>query len=240
MRMNIPKLDETLSTALPKGFLVLVAGSSGSGTELFAKQFSNFTPEGNNVIYITTEEQTTEIKETMAKYNWNKDIHIVNIAAEYYEEVLSKELQISKYRQEGINIQDIHSVKGTGRRRANFLTKMLYEIGKAPTPFSCVIDTLDFFLQHYDQTEVLSVLRTIRAHAQHFKSEVMVTMMRDTYAKHLHREIEGIADCIIELEKKEKEGKYDNYLRISKVINHPEKNKIHKYEITPQGFSVSE
>jgi len=242
-KIGIPALDRTLAGALPRGFTILVSGSPGSGTELFAKQFSAGGNKEENIVYISTSERDEDLITTMEQFGWKPEMRIVNIGTKYYESVLAKELEISKYRQEGVGISDIKDYakkkpENRQRKKVNFLTVLAYEVLKTKPPFRIIIDSLDFFMQHYDDQQVISTLQTIRAHAQHYESVILMTMMKSVYAARTQSEVEGIVDCIIEFETKRTATEFEKYLLITKVRNHPEKAGVMKYTITDDGISL--
>lgn len=237
---GIDVLDKALEGAVPPGFAILCQGHPGSGTELFAKQFAAGGTKNQNVVYITTSERTEDIEETMDQLGWKTDMRVVNIGTEYYDNILSKELNISRYRQEGIKLSDVVDFKTSGgiRRDVNFLTMLSYEVVKTKPPFRIVIDSLDFFLEHYDEQKVLSTLLTLRAHAQHYESVVLVTMLKDVYPKRIQSVVEGIVDVILDLETSLIEGSIVHSLLISKVRNHPDKVGAYDFEMTDHGIEV--
>jgi len=236
---GIQALDKALMDGLPKGFSVLVCGSPGSGTELFAKQFAAAGIGNENVVYFSTTERDEDVISTMEHFGWKADMKIVNIGTQYYENVLAKELEISKYRHEGITMKDIKKIgeKEKGRRGVNFLTSLTYEISKLKPPFRVVVDSLDFFLEYYEHSSVLSALRTIKAHTQHNEGVALVTMLTNVYDTRTQSGVEEIVDCIIELEREREKQDFKRYLVIRKVRNHPEKTGIHPYAITNEGIT---
>jgi len=238
--IGLPKLDKALMDGVPEGYTILLSGTPGSGTELFAKQFAASGTDKENVVYITTTERDEDIIATMQNFGWNTDkIHIVNIGAEYYHKVLEKELIISKYREEGIPVNEIFApARKKKEREVNFLTRITYEIFKLKPPFRVVIDSLDFFLNNYEATKVISALRTIKAHAQYYGGVVLVTMLKDVYDTHTQSGIEQLADIILELEKYRTPRGFINHLILKKVRNHPEKVGIFKYEIYEKGIKI--
>lgn len=240
---GISALDKALMDGLPKGYSVLVSGAPGSGTELFAKQFAAAGVDSENVIYFTTAERDQDVRTTMQHFGWNSDLRIINIADQYYEDVLARELETSRYRQEGITMKDIRKYTGKDvqkRRTAtgvNFLTSLTYEISKLDPPFRVAIDSLDFFLEYYEHHQVLSALRTIKAHTQHEGGVALVTMLTGVYETRTQSAVEEIVDCSIELLRQEEGNVFKNYLVIRKVRNHPEKTGIHQYSITEKGIT---
>ncbi len=235
--IGIKKLDKALMDGVPKGYTVLLYGSPGSGTELFAKQFAAAGSGKENVIYFTTIERNEDIIATMENFGWNTDIKIVNIGTEYYQQVLEKELIISRYREEGIPISEIFKpARKKEGKEVNFLTKVTYEISRLKPPFRIVIDSLDFFMNKYEKAKVISSLRTIKAHTQYYGGVALVTMLTNVYDTVSRSGIEEIVDIILELEMRRVEDGFEKYLIVKKVRNHPEKVGIFRYDVDKNGI----
>ncbi len=235
--IGIEMLDKALMNGVPRGYTILLSGTPGSGKELFAKQFASAGVESENVVYFTTTERDEDIVATMRSFNWNTNIKIVNIGTEYYKKVLEKELLISKYREEGIPVNEIFMPgKKKKEKELNFLTEVTYEISKLQPPFRIIIDSLDFFLNQYERSKVISALRTIKAHTQYSESVALITMLTNVYDTATQSGIEEIVDVILELEMLRTTSSFDKYLIVKKVRNHPEKTGIFKYEVSDDGF----
>jgi len=96
---GIERLDEALidGKGITMGSTVLIQGSSGSGKELLSKQFASAGIGSENVVYFSTDETSDELIDTFEQYRWPTDLRIVNIGTQYFEKVLSRELQASRY-----------------------------------------------------------------------------------------------------------------------------------------------
>ncbi|MFQ6061186.1 MAG: RAD55 family ATPase [Thermoplasmata archaeon] len=238
--IGIPALDRSLMEGLPDGLVILVTGSPGSGAELFAKQFASAGTGKESVVYFTTTERNEDVSSTLEHFGWKQDLQIVNIGEQYYERVLARELEISKYRQEGLKTKDIREyeiAEEVKKKSVNFLTSLTYEVSKLKPPFRIVIDSLDFFLEYYADRNVLSALRTIKAHIQHNRSVALFTMLSGVHDTRTESGVEEIVDIIIELERQRVGDEFKRNLLIRKVRNHPEKTMIHPYKITREGIS---
>lgn len=218
--IGIPALDEHLGGGIQKGFTVLVMGTPGSGTEFFAKQFASAGSEP--VTYFTSTERDEDVLAVMREYGWRTDLKIVNIGRKYYENVLAKKLEISRFRQEGIRLEDIRRFRQQDiAREENFLTFLAYEISKLTPPFRVVINSLDFFLENYESPEVLMAMRTIKAHTQHSESVTLMTMLKGVHDSKIQSSVEDLADVIIELENERVGHEFKKYIIVQKVRNRP-------------------
>ena len=90
---GVPKFDNAMYGGVPRGFLVVGFTSVGSGSELFAKQFTSPAEEPDNTILISTNESQLEIGRVFKKYGWPTDIAVRTLGEEYNARVLEKELQ---------------------------------------------------------------------------------------------------------------------------------------------------
>lgn len=218
--IGISALDKYLGGGVPKGFTILVVGRPGAGTEYLAKQFAS---QGSvQTTYFTTTERDEDIITAMRQHGWKPNIRIFNIGVKYYETTLERRLEISRYRQEGLKYEEIKASKGNKDGfDVNYLTSLAYEISKLPTPFRVVVDSLDFFLENYDTVEVLSAMRTIKAHTQHSESITLITLLKNVLDARAQSSIEDMADMIIELDRETIQHEIKKFLIIQKVRNNP-------------------
>jgi KaiC/GvpD/RAD55 family RecA-like ATPase len=238
--LGVQILDKALEGGIPKGQTVLVTGTPGCGIELFAKQFASAGVGTENVVYIATVERDEEVLSTMKKFGWREDIKIINIGSRYYESVLAKRLEVSKHRYEGLTMKDIMRQSGpvVEDDRVNFLTSLTYEVSSIAPPFRLVVDSLDFFLEYYDHSNVLSSLRTIKARAQHSNSLALFTMLKGVYDMRTESGMEEIVDVVIELERQREGMEFTRNLLVKKVRNHPERTGIFPIDIGAKGFTA--
>jgi KaiC/GvpD/RAD55 family RecA-like ATPase len=218
--IGISALDEHLGGGIQKGSTVLVMGTPGSGTEFFAKQFASAGQEA--VTYFTSTERDEDVLSVMREYGWRTDLKIVNVGTRYYESVLAKKLEISRFRQEGVTLSDIRKFKEEdSMKEENFLTFLAYEISKLDPPFRVVINSLDFFLENYESSEVLMAMRTIKAHTQHSESVTLMTMLKGVHESRIQSSIEDLADVIVELEREKVGHEFKKFITVEKVRNRP-------------------
>jgi len=218
--IGIPALDEHLGGGIQKGSTVLLLGTPGSGTEFFAKQFAS---AGNEAVtYFTSTERDEDVLSVMREYGWRTDLKIVNVGTRYYESVLAKKLEISRFRQEGVKLSDIRKFKDDDTmKEENFLTFLAYEISKLDPPFRVVINSLDFFLENYESSEVLMAMRTIKSHTQHSESVTLMTMLRGVHDSRIQSSIEDLADVILEFEREKVGHEFKKFIMVDKVRNRP-------------------
>jgi KaiC/GvpD/RAD55 family RecA-like ATPase len=71
---GVPGVDKILAEkGIPRGHTILVCGGPGSGKTTFAIQFLyvGATQHGESGVYVTLEEEPTDIKTNMSKYGWD-------------------------------------------------------------------------------------------------------------------------------------------------------------------------
>ncbi len=73
VKTGIPGLDEVLEGGLPRNYAYSVVGAPGSGKTLMGAQylFRGATQYGENGVYVSLEEPTYSIANTMLRFNWN-------------------------------------------------------------------------------------------------------------------------------------------------------------------------
>lgn len=236
---GVPRLDTVLMNGIPAGSTVLVEGSPGSGKELLAKQFAAAGVGTENVTFFSTDETSEELVQVFEKHRWPTDIRIVNVFTQYFERVLARELQASRFKQEGLSVAELTRMGayGTPADQINFLNETVYEISKIRAPFRVVIDSLDFYLQHYKPEQVLAAMMTMKAYIQYNKGVALFTLSSNVFESKIQSYLEATCDVIFELEVARIASEFENRLIVKKVRNHPDKNAIMVYAITDHGIT---
>lgn len=235
-KTGISILDSALMNGIPKGFTTLVFGIPGSGTGLLAKQFVTAGPESEDAVFVTTTERDTDIMSTIEYFDWNKDINIINLAKEYYDKVLVKELEISKFRKEGVRLRDVRKPKEDKKLDVNLLTTLIYEVSKMKPPFRLAVHSLDFFFEYYNHSNVLSAIRTIKMHTEQSESITLLTLDTGVLESKVQIGIEEVVDCVIELERERDKLDFKRNLVVRKLRNHPEKTGVYPIEFSKSGI----
>jgi archaellum biogenesis ATPase FlaH len=221
---GIPEVDQRLGGVLPKGWVGILSGDPGSGIELLAKQFAKFADDQTPVYYYTTMERTEDFLLAMRNFGWREDINLVNILEDYYDRVLARDMEISRYREMGISPEEVaqFTMKGMGIPKVNFVTRMICDLATLDKPFRLVVDSLDFFLEQADTGNVISMVRQMRYRAQRVGGLVLMTLNPRIQDMRVTGTLETIADVILGLEVDQGADKFNYALAIKKVRNHPE------------------
>lgn len=236
---GIEELDNFLEGGTPKGFTVLILGSPESSIEILSKQLAT----SDNVIYFTTEETETEIYDTMERFGWGKpNIEIIDIASQYLETILSDEQRrINIYKQRAkVKLKELIEIGSSGvppiaKVEKDFLAILLNKI-EITNCEKIIINSLDFFLNQYTQDEVINTIHAAKICNIKNKGVMYMIMTRGIYGDIIERRMEGIADCVLELEVLQKGSTFKRFLAVKKMKNYAKKIGIARYIIDSNGF----
>ena len=231
---GITELDRVLGGGFLEGTICAIVGPPGSGTDVFAKQFASVGEEKS--FYFSTNDSAGEVFGSIKRFGWNTDTTIVDIGDKYHDTVLMRRLEVTKYRQEGLKVKDVHDHEETTYRPFNFLTYLTNEIFKIAPPFRIIVDSLDFFIDNYGVEEVLSTLRTLRAYTKKNRGLLLVTLTKGVFDSRVQNSIDALMDTLIELERERIGKKFENNLIVSNVKNFPERSKIMQYSVGGSGI----
>jgi KaiC/GvpD/RAD55 family RecA-like ATPase len=237
----IPEVDTLLSGQLPKGWLGILSGEPGSGVELVAKQFAQAANPRTPVSFYTTSERTDEVRRAMRDFSWRDDIRIVNLSDDYYDHVLSKDLEVSRFREKGISPQDLAQfrLEAVEPPPVNFITKMLVDLASFDKPFRLVIDSLDFFLEMDAPAAVIALVRQIRYRSQRIGGFSLLTLHEGIHEPRTVGILEDVADLLLDVERTQEHTQFKQSLKIRKVRNHPERTGSVPISIGPKGITSS-
>ncbi len=236
---GIEKLDKLLEGGTPKGYLVLILGTPGSSIEILSKQLAS----AGKVLYFTTEETEDELVETMNRFGWKKtDMEIIDIASLYSESILSGEQRrVNVYQQRSkIKLKELIEIGSSGmpdvkEKSEDFLAILSNNLKNTKTE-KIIINSLDFFLNQYTQDEVLRTLHAAKLCNTRNKGILYLIMTRGIHGDVFERKMEGIADCVLELEVLQKGSTFERFLAVKKMKNYAKKIGIARYAIDSDGF----
>ena len=234
---GVPKFDNEMRGGVPRGFTMIAFTETGSGSELFAKQFVSPAEEAENTIYISTNEGQAEIVRIFQKYDWPLDINVRTIGEEYNSNVLEKELLASRYRLEGFRLEDIQRLAQTRfveENNQDYLTEVTNEVMALGPYFRAVVDSLDFFLQRDDPTRVVAMVRMLQAHAQMYRGLLFITVSTDGLSLNIKQELSSIADMVLSFQVRTIGSDFETSMMVSKFRNAPEHLKILVFRVTPE------
>jgi len=236
---GIEKLDKLLEGGTPRGYTVLILGSPGSSIEILSKQLATT----GNALYFTTEETETELLETMERFGWGKPkMTVIDIASKYSKSLMSGEQKrVSVYEQRSkIKLKELIEMGSQGmppiaKGDEDFLAILSNEI-KSTKSEKIIVNSLDFFLNQYTQEEVIRTIQAAKICNIENKGVLFIIMTRGIHGDVFERKMEGIADCVIELEVLQKGSNFERFLAVKKMKNYAKKIGIARYVIDSDGF----
>ncbi|DAC36758.1 MAG TPA: hypothetical protein HA286_02970, partial [Candidatus Poseidoniaceae archaeon] len=226
---GVPKFDGVMGGGVPRGFMIVAFTQTGSGSELFAKQFTSPAEEPENTILISTNEAQQEIIRVYEKYKWPLDIGVRTVGEEYNASVLERDLLASRYRLEGFQLPDIQRLAQTrfvDIENRDFLTEVTNEVMALDPYFRAVLDSMDFFVQREDPSRVISMMRMLQAHTQMVRGLLLVTISTDGLPPGLRQEVAGIADMVLEFKVRTIGTDFETSMTVTKFRNAPENLRI--------------
>ena len=237
---GIEKLDKLLEGGTPKGFSVLILGSPGSSIEILCKQLAS----RGKVLYLTTEETEDELTDAMKRFGWDnkQKMDVVDIAKQYSETIVSGEQKrVSVYEQRSkIKLKELIEIGSSGmppitKGDQDFLAILSNKI-KSNESEKIIINSLDFFLNQYTQEEVIKTLHAAKICNLQNKGVLFMIMTKGIHGDIFERKMEGIADCVLELEVLQKGSTFERFLAVKKMKNYAKKIGIARYAIDSDGF----
>ena len=236
---GIEKLDKLLEGGIPRGFTTLILGTPGSSIEILSKQLATV----GDVLYFTTEETKDEILETMGRFGWKPpEINFIDIASKYSKSVLTGELKrVSIYEQRSkLKLKELIKMGSSGmpptaKGGEDFLAVLSNKIKTAASK-KIIINSLDFFLSQYSQDEVIKTIYAAKVSNLQNRGALFIIMTRGIHGDVFERKMEGIADCVLELEVLQKGSTFERFLSVKKMRNYAKKIGIARYGIDSDGF----
>ena len=234
---GVPKFDNEMHGGIPRGFTLIAFTDTGSGSELFAKQFTSPAEESENTLYISTNEGQAEIVRIFQKYSWPMDINVRTIGEEYNSTVLERELLASRYRLEGFQLADIQRLAQTrfvDESNQDYLTEVTNEIMALGPYFRAVVDSLDFFLQREDPARVVAMVRMLQAHAQLHRGLLLISVSTNGLDAAIKQELSTIADMVLSFNVRTIGTDFETSMIVSKFRHAPENLKILVFRVPPE------
>jgi KaiC/GvpD/RAD55 family RecA-like ATPase len=236
---GIDNLDKLLEGGIQKGFTTLILGPPGSSIEILGKQISST----KNVLYVTTEETKQEVIDTMSRFGWDySDIDFIDISSKFSDEILKgvgRPINIYEQKDKSI-IKDLIKEGSSNNpmqfnRKTDFLGLVLDNVKKSKNE-KIILNSLDFFFSEYSQNSVLRILKEIKIQNIKKNTVLFILMTKGIYEDILEKKVEGISDCIIELEVLQKGSTFERFLTIKKLRNYAKKIGIARYVVESNGF----
>lgn len=257
---GIDALDRFLGGGLPAGFTTLLLAPTGSGVELFAKQFaSNHGRE--RVTYVTTDEPEREVRRAVADLGWDfSNVEVMDLQADFMDAVLDSQ-QRKRSREgggqerrrfdprdlvEGTDSRDLlrsrkertRSLRSDLSEETHYLDRLLDPFTGLRNPDRMVVDSLDFFLNLYPPEELVTALHALKAANAKHGGEVLLILSKGAHDPTTERRLELMADCLIELEMTRKGTSFERFFMVKKVKNRSRAVGVSTYDVTETGFQL--
>ncbi len=241
--LGIPELDTSLAPALPTGFLALLTGSTSSGAPILAQQFALAGIGVAPVTYYTTYERTDDLREAFKEHDGDPEaLRIVNLAEEYYDQVLVRGLHVAQVRQRGLSLDDLRN--GPRRARApapyRLTDRMLSDLAAIDEPFRLVIDSMDFFFEVLGPKDVMTVAREVLHCCRAVGGQALLavhTPQHDLAASGL---LGDLADLVLELRARPEGSRFVHSLAVEKVGHRPDLARVVPARLGDGGWRVEE
>jgi len=99
-----------------------------------------------------------------------------------------------------------------------------------------IVNSLDFFLSQYPQTEVIRTIQATKISNLSNKGVLYIIMTRGIHGDVFERRMESMSDCILELEVLQKGSNFERFLAVKKMKNYAKKIGIARYTIDSDGL----
>jgi len=243
MSTGISKFDELLGGGIQKGFTMAISSIPGTNIEIIIKQIASI----DNPIYITTDETKEEIISTMNEFSWdNSHIDFEDIARKKLDHILKGEnKRVSIHHQRSKNlIKDLIQAGSQGlpysRHGEEDYLAILSHILQDRSDQKIIINSLDFFLEQNNVDDVLQSLKAGKANIFQEKGILFFTFTRGIHETVIERQMELLADCVIELDVVKKGSSLERILSVKKLRNLGKKIGTARYDIDENGFTLEE
>ena len=181
----------------------------------------------------------------MSRFGWKpENIDFVDVASEYTKAVLAREKKrVSVYEQRSKSrLKELIEIGSSGmphltRSEEDFLAILLNKI-RSSSHEKIIIDSLDFFLSRYSQEDVLRTIHAAKINNIEKKGALFTIMTKGIHGEVFEKKMEGIADCVLELEVIQKGSTFERLLAVKKMRNYAKKIGIARYIIDSDGFTL--
>ncbi len=236
---GIQKLDDLLGGGFQKGFTTLISAIPGTNIEIFTKQLAST----DQPIYITTEETKDEIIETMQSFSWDTDqIDFEDIAQkhlDYVREGESKRISIYEQRSrtkiKELILEGSQGVPSHKTGEEDYLAVLSHNFLEESSK-KIIVNSLDFFIERYSINDIIHTMKAGKINIAQHHGVLIIILTRGIHGTQIERNLEGLADCIIELDVIQKGTGFERLLSVKKIRNFAKKIGTARYEISEQGL----
>jgi KaiC/GvpD/RAD55 family RecA-like ATPase len=217
---------------IPKGHTILVSGGPGSGKTTFAIQFLYIgaTQHNESGVYVTLDEEPSEIKKNMSKYGWDlnrleeeKKLIFINVSP---VRVAPSETGLIQ-----IGMKEFRLIK---------LLEAIKKGVKEVNAERVVVDPITIFtLQYPNDIERIYAMRDLlRDLRQTGSTNLMISELRGTGWEREHQFEEYLTQGVILLRTFPKDGRLVRVFQVEKMRGLAIDNQPRPYEISDKGIEV--
>jgi len=236
---GIQKLDDLLGGGLQKGFTTLISAIPGTNIEIFTKQLAT----ADDPVYISTDETKSEIIDTMNSFSWDTDhIYFEDLAQKHLDHVREGESKrISIYQQRSrtkikeLIKQGSQGVPAQHTGEEDYLAVLSHHFRDNASK-KIIVNGLDFFLERYNTNDVLHTVKAGKINVVQQRGVLILILTRGIFGTQIERNLESLADCILELDVVRKGTSFERLLSVKKIRNYAKKIGTARYEITDRGL----
>ncbi len=239
--VDIPEIDRPIVPALPSGWLCVLAGNTSTGAPILAKQFAHAGVGSLPVLFYTTYERTEDLERTFEAFGWDaSEVKVVNLAEEYYQRVLAKGLEAARVREKGLSVADLKVPRARDRTLAPFrLTdRLLADLAAIDSPFRLVIDSVDFFFEVLEASDVMRVARQIRYRCQSIGGQALLALHAARPDQPVTEQLKDLADVVLEFRSEPKGDRYAHTLYLEKAGRRPDLARVFSARLGEEGWTV--
>ena len=230
---GIHGVDKILADkGIPKGHTILVSGGPGSGKTTFAIQFLYIgaTQHNESGVYVTLDEEPSEIKKNMSKYGWDlnrleeeKKLIFINVSP---VRVAPSETGLIQ-----IGMKEFRLIK---------LLEAIKKCVKEVNAERVVVDPITIFtLQYPNDIERIYAMRDLlRDLRQTGSTNLMISELRGTGWEREHQFEEYLTQGVILLRTFPKDGRLVRVFQVEKMRGLAIDNQPRPYEISAKGIEV--
>jgi KaiC/GvpD/RAD55 family RecA-like ATPase len=231
---GIPGVDKVLSgIGIPRGHTILVSGGPGSGKTTFAIQFLYIgaTQHGESGVYVTLDEEPSDIRENMLKYGWDlrkleeeKKLAFINVSP----------VRVAPSERAGlieIGMKEFRLVK---------LLEAIRQGVEEVKAKRVVVDPITtFMLQYPVEVERIYAMRDLMRDLRKTScTNLLISELRGTGWEREHQFEEYLAQGVILLRTFLKDGRLIRVFQVEKMRGLAIDNQPKPYEISVKGIEV--
>ncbi len=231
---GIPGVDDILAgRGIPKGHIVLISGGPGSGKTTFAIQFlyTGATQQGESGVYVTLDEDPTDIKANMANYGWDlkkledeKKLVFINVSP----------VRVAPSERVGliqIGMKEFRLIK---------LLEAIKRGVKDVDAKRVVVDPMTIFtLQYPDEIERIYAMRDLMRDLKRTGcTNLLISELRGTGLEREHQFEEYLAQGVILLRTFLKDSRLVRVFQVEKMRGLAIDNQPRPYDISAKGIEV--